>query len=660
MVRTYHLSTSWVHNFNPAVVNTFRFGWNQVNSILLPLAPKGNAGPDFGLTGLPDNFAFGLPAIKVAGYEVLGTNSWRPQISNSQVWQLLDNLSYLRGKHQFKFGFEYKRVITNFRDIRAPNGEIDTGGRSRWVRDGLANLLLGNVSRVRVTSAIVPHRYVDSFMFYGQDSWRATPTLTLNYGVRYEYFTPWIERDRLTSNFDPQGAGGRGQLLTTFAGTLPTTTLCTFECLVQVSGDSIFERTLIHPDRNNWAPRFSFAWTPWDRIVLRGGAAIFYQAIDRSGLSANLQLNPPFFFETVQTATAATDPPVFQLRDGFPALLPPTGLGDPTLLRLRGADPDSVTPYSVQWSLGPQIKLPRGDMAVEIAYVGQKANKLRKLLDISQGSIVTPGVGPVVFPFPDWGPINDYQKTIGSSNYHSMQINLRKRYSRGLMFNAAYTYGKALGDSGETLSGGSSSSSQINPQDINNLGSDYGPLRFDQTHHFVANWQWELPFGPGQPYLNEGLKAKLLGDWQFNGIWSSTSGVPISITARDASGTRSGNRRADCLAAPSGPATVDQWRGMFLGSPFFARPASFTFGTCGVGTLRAWAHHRGDFSLFKKFRIDEARWLELRFEFFNVFNTPQFSGVKNNVNRRDFGRTLRVQDPDRDARVIQLGAKIYF
>ncbi len=661
-VRSYHNSISWIHTFTPTVLNTARFGFNLVRSISSPLAQAGNAGPDFGLTGLPGTFAFGLPPIRVGGfggYEVIGTNSWRPQFSNSQIWQFIDNLSYVRGQHELKFGFEWKRAINNFLDIRSPNGEIVTGPANFWAKDGVANLLLGNVSQVRATSPLVPHRYVDGLMFYAQDSWRATPTLTLNYGVRYEYFTPWIERDRLTTSFDPEGAGGRGVLLTAFDGTLPTTTQCTFQCLVQVTGDSIFGRTLINPDRNNVAPRFSFAWNAQDRVVLRGGAAVFYQAIDRFGSSGNLHLNPPQFFENVVTVVTPSDPPAFLLRDGFPPITsPPTDLGDPTGLFIRGQDPDSTTPYSLQWSLGPQIEVVP-DLAFEIVYVGSKSNHLRRLLDISQGFLVSPGVGPVVFPFPDWGTIGDFVATEGSSNYHSLQINARKRYSHGLMFNIAYTYGKALGDTQNNLSGGSVSS-QTNPQNFFNRDADYGPLNFDQTHRLVAHWQWELPFGPGQPWLNQGLAAKLLGDWQFNGIWSSTSGVPITITADDASNTRSGNSRADCLANPSGPRSVEQYRGMFPGSSAFAQPAAFTFGSCGVGTMRAWPHHRGDFSLFKKFRFTEERWVELRFEFFNVFNTPQFAGPVNDVNSGSFGETRQVEDPDRDARVIQLGVKIYF
>ncbi|MFQ5694361.1 MAG: TonB-dependent receptor domain-containing protein [Terriglobia bacterium] len=655
-VRSYHNSISWVHTFSPTVLNTARFGFNLVRSVSSPLAPAGNAGPDFGLTGLPGTFAHGLPPIVISGYEILGTNRWRPQFANSQVWQVIDNLSYIRGRHTFKFGFEYKRAINNFLDIRAPNGEISIPSSPFYAKDGIANLLLGNVSDTRATSPLVPHRYVDGTMFYAQDSWRVTPALTVNYGVRYEYFTPWIERDRLTTSFDPEGAGGRGVLLTTFPGTLPATTQCTFQCLVQVTGGGIFGKTLVDPDRNNIAPRFGFAWSPEERFVLRGGAAIFYQAIDRFGSSANLALNPPQFFENRVRQRNADGAPVFQLRDGFPNITaPPADLGDPTSIFIRGQDPDSVTPYSIQWSFGPQIEIFR-DLALDIAYVGQKSNHLRRLLDISQGTLVSPGV--VVDPFPDWGTVGDYLRTIGSSNYHSLQINARKRFSHGLMFNAAYTWGKALGDTGSNLSGGSTSS-QVNPQNINDLDADYGPLNFDQTHRFVANWQYELPFGPQQPYLNEGLAAKLLGDWQFNGIWTSTSGVPITITASDATGTGSANARANCLATPNGPRAFEQWNGMFPGSPFFAQPTS-GFGTCSNGTLRGWPHHRGDVSLFKKFRFTENRWVEMRFEFFNVFNTPQFGRIRNSVNSPTFVQTRELEDPDRLARVIQLGVKIYF
>ena len=179
-----------------------------------------------------------------------------------------------------------------------------------------------------------------------------------------------------------------------------------------------------------------------------------------------------------------------------------------------------------------------------------------------------------------------------------------------------------MGDTGDNLTGGG----QIRAQNANNLDAEYGPLQSDQAQRLVVNWVWELPIGPGQPYLNQGPLAKILGDWQITGITSHSTGVPLTVSASDRSFTSDGQTRADCIAPASGGSrSVDSFGPLFPGSPAFAQPADFTFGNCGVGVLRGWPHHNWDMGLFKKARIDEDRWLEFRVEFFNLFNTPQFA-----------------------------------
>ncbi len=317
------------------------------------------------------------------------------------------------------------------------------------------------------------------------------------------------------------------------------------------------------------------------------------------------------------------------------------------------------TPYSQQWSFGPEIQV-FPNLAVDVSYVGQVNHKLRKQRNINQGIILTPGVGPAVRPLPDFADISNFTASDGNSNYHSLQVNVRKRFSRGYTFNVAYTWGKALGNVGDNLSGGPGTVLD-RPQNAHDLAADYGRLVFDQRHRVVANGVWELPFGHGQPLLNKGLAGRLLGNWQFNWIVSSTSGVPIAIFASDASQTGGGHvSRADCFGDPSGPRTVERFAQLFPGSPAFAQPAVFTFGNCGSSSLSSWWHHNSDLSLFKEFHIDEQQRFELRFEFLNAWNTPQFDDPNNDVNSGQFGETTQVLDPERPARVIQLGLKFYF
>ena len=641
-VRGQLMALTWNRIFSPSVFNSLRFGFNRIYSTSDPIAPEGDAGPEFGLTSLPGTFAFGIPPIRVSGYSLLGTSEWRPQFQVSKVFQLLDNLSLVRGNHSFKLGFEYKRAMNDYLDVKAPNGRYIIP-RS-YVGDGFANLLLGNVGRVEATSALVPQTYTDGVMFYLQDSYKASSDLTLNYGVRYEYFTPILERDDLMSNFDPSANGGRGALITANPGDLGQVP-CDFECVQRVQGDGLFARALVHPDRNNLAPRFGAAYRVGDHTVIRGGYAIFYQAIDRMGSSAALSLNPPQLIEFRGQESQFHEPPKMLLSDPFPG---GSNEFNPQRIDLRSRSLFETAPWSQQYSFGFQFQLQQSYL-LDISYVGGDSNNIRKLQPLNQGYLHPDG--QVSNPFPDWARLSDHLASNGSANYNALQVGLRRAMSGGLAFNMNYTWSKALGNTQDNLSGGASAN-LVRPQNAYDLAADYGRMVFDQAHRFVFNWIWEIPFP------SDGPARHVLGGWQFNGIWTSTSGSPIGIRGPDRSRTRSQNARADCIGNPQGPRTVEQ----FFNTSAFAIAQNGTFGNCGVAALSGWPHHNADLSLFKSFGLgfsEDAR-LQVRWEFFNAFNTPQFDNPENRVHNRRFGRTTRVLDPLREGRVIQFGLKFIF
>jgi hypothetical protein len=643
------VSLTYNRIFSPTLLNSARFGFNRVFSDSAPVAPEGDAGPEFGLENLPGTFAYGLPPIRVSGYSLLGTSEWRPQFQTSKVFQFLDNLAWTKGNHSLKFGFEYKRALNDFLDIKAPNGRYIVS--NQWTGDGLADLLLGAVQRVEATTALVPNMYLDGMMFYVQDIWKVSPKLTLNYGVRYEYFTPLQERDSLISNFDPTANGGRGALVTAVQGNIPVEG-CDFNCVEQVSPEGVFGRSLVHPDKNNIAPRVGFSWQFHENAVLRGGYGIFYQAMDRIGSSAVLPLNPPQLIEYRGQESQFNEVPKMLMRDPFPEI---SLTFNPQNIDLRGRSMNEVAPYSQQYSFGPQFQF--SDYVLDVSYVGAVSRKIRGLRPLNQGQIVDPVNGIITFPYPDWQRISDFLASDRNSNYNSLQIQLRRSFSNGFALNVSYTWSKALGNTGDNLSGGGASS-QVRPQNAYEPGWDYGRLVFDQNHRLVANWVWHLPLGPNQRYLTDGPLAHVLGGWQFNGIWSSTSGAPVSVSASDRSGTRSQNFRADCIGNPEGPKTVEK----YFNTDAFAQPANFTFGTCGVGVTSEWPHHVFDMSLFKNIPLplNEESRLQFRTEFFNAFNTPQFGAPNTSVTSGNFGRTTGLFSSEKEARVIQFGLKFFF
>ena len=189
--------------------------------------------------------AEGIPPININGLTRLGSSPWRPQYQISQVWQLLDSLSWLKGNHSFKFGYEHIHTSDNFQDIRSPQGEISVNGiYTAGGSFGLPDFLLGNVDSVRFTTPLVVHNYMLGNSFYAQDNWRVSKNLTVNYGIRYELFSPVLDHQNEVSNFTAANGGG---LVT-----------------APLNASGWYQRSLIHPDDNDIAPRFGLAtgWRP--------------------------------------------------------------------------------------------------------------------------------------------------------------------------------------------------------------------------------------------------------------------------------------------------------------------------------------------------------------------------------------------------------------
>jgi hypothetical protein len=365
-----------------------------------------------------------------------------------------------------------------------------------------------------------------------------------------------------------------------------------------------------------------------------------------------LQLNPPQLVDFRGLETQFNRPPELLLRDPFPSA---TGEFNPLAIDLRGRDFNETAPYSQQFSFGIQTRFAE-NYVFDLAYVGGRSSDIRKLRPLNQGRITDAAAGTVVFPYPDWSRISDFLRSDGYANYNSMQLGVRRSFSAGVAFNLSYTWAKALGNTQDQLSQGGGNS-LVRPQNAYDLDADYGRLVFDQNHRLVLNWVYELPFGVGKPYLNDGPAAYILGGWQFNGIWASTSGAPLGIGASNVSGTNGQTYRANCVGDPAGPKTVEK----YFNTNAFEQPAPFTFGNCGVASLSGWPHHNFDLSFFKNFVLPwrEAR-VQFRTELFNAFNTPQFGNPNTSVTSGNFGRTTGVLDQEKEARVIQFGLKFIF
>ena len=635
LIRGQNMVAGWSRVFGSAIFSEFRFAYNRVRSDSVHPAFGLDVNDEYGIRGVPKDSRFygGLPHMGISRVTRLGGPFFRPQFQTSQVFQFSENLTWVKGKHNFKFGFEKRRDLVTYIDLRSLNGELSFSD-GRYTGLGFGDFLLGLASAQRLTLFHQPDLYTDGWQLYAQDSWRVAPALTLNYGIRYEYFTPFFDRDNALTNIDP----ATGQIITAS------------------SSGSVFERALINPDRNDFAPRIGAAWTVRPNVVLRAGYGIFYQQTDRYGSESQLGLNLPQLVDASISANSAASPPAFTFAEGFTPLSPDSV--DKSIVQWRIQDPNQDTPIVHQFSIGPEIQI--GNMVVAAEYVGNRTRNGRRLRNLNQGILLNPGQPGVVFPYAQYGFGNAFLEQIvtnGRADYNALQTRAQRRFANGLAFTTAYTYSKAEGDFLDHLSAGGGATGNF-PVDAYNMANDYGPLPFDIRHRFSASFIYELPFGAGRAFDPGGIAGALVGGWSVNGILSLNSGRPFSISATDRAGTGPGRRStADCVGDPL-PDGFEQTREQWFDVTAFATPAANTYGNCGYNPVYGPGSKSMNMSLFRSINFAQNRRLELRVETFNLFNWVNWGfPAANASNAATFGRITSTQG---DPRELQFAIKFYF
>jgi len=641
------VALSWSRTMKSNLLNELRFGFNRDYAHSDPIGVKlgTSLAPNFGLSGVPvgPNTA-GIPPIEINGLTRIGTSPWRPQFQISQVWQILDNLSWLKGNHSFKFGYEYRHWSNNFLDIRAPQGEIAVNGiYTAGGGFGLPDFLLGDVDQTVFVTPHVVHNYTDGHGFYGEDTWRVRPNLTVTVGLRYELFSPLLNHQNELSNFTPANGGG---LVTVASG-----------------ASGWYQRSLIHPDRNDFAPRLGFSYHPWDRVVFRGGYGIFYQHGVRIGSESILALNPPAVISYNLQQFNGSSTPVFQLQNGLPPFT--GGTVDLTQLQIRAQDPNQRTSYVEQASFGPEIQLAQ-NTSLDVSYVGNFARKMNRLRDGNQGIFTGAFDGsgnPIdTYLYPNLNTSNssasgnhaflELATNDGNSDYNALLVSLRRRFSQGVSYGVSYTWSHNISDYVDNLTGSAL------PQNAYNYAAERGDSMFDVRQRFVGFVTYEFPVGRGKKYLNQGGVANaVLGGWQVNTIVTKQTGSTIQLFASDQS--LSGGQhtsRPDCIGDGRSGASNDPRTGLWLNPAAFATPASGEFGNCHVGAYHGPGNTNVDLSLFKSFPVHEAMHFEFRAEMFNAFNHANFSNPGSFFNQGFGVISSTIGDP----REVQFALKFYF
>ena len=641
------LGLTWTAS--PTLVGEFRFGYARGDYYTYPPNFGIDGAAQIGLKNVPNDPAIvgGVPKVNIQGFDAVGRHTSTPQFQTPRSWNPRATFSLTRGAHFIKFGGEFLHVQTRINDLNATIGRMNF--ENRFTNRAMGDLLLGLPSQLALTSYTVMDQGQDMRFFFVQDDYRLSPKLTANVGLRYEYANPPVEKDNQFSNFDP------------IAGTM-----------IFAKDGSTYERALIHPDRNNFAPRIGFAYTPWSRAVVRGGYGIFYNHTVRQGREGLLGFNPPYLVDNllqtgVTGAAAVASAAPFRLVEGYPSgLLDPNSLAA-TVAR-RAQDPNQRTPYIQQYNFGMQYELMQ-DVVLDIAYVGNKGTKLNGFRNLNQRAVITNPDGSQsagARPYPAFGDIQWMENRV-SSTYNSLQARLEKRFSHGLSGMVSYTLGQALTggvDHISTSGGGAGFDTGVfrEPQDAYNLRAERGPSEFDVRHRLVVNYIWEMPFGRDRRYGKDWSPALdfVLGGWQLTGIHAVQSGLALTATLGGSTVLNlGGERRArpNLVGNPELPEnqrTVARW---FNTDAFAAfSPSPQAFGNAGIGIMRGPGMANFDFTLAKNFRVGDRRSFQFRTEFFNAFNHANFGPPNIMRDSSGFGQILTAAN----ARIIQFGLKFYF
>ncbi len=645
------VSASLLSTLNSNTINEVRFGYSRYRTSFTSkdqVDPLSAYGIDFGTGKL------GLPEIDFGGvFDNLGTTAFSvPRGRTSQSYQILDNLTWLHGRHTLKVGGEYRRAsISSFNDnlerglfsfgqadptalalCPAAPGCSDAGVLtlvSYYEGDTFPSIDAGNTQRTTFNNGLA---------FFAQDDFRATPQLTINLGLRWEYFGPISEQNNILANL-----GTDGLLHMVGSGGV----------------DGAYKR-----DLNNFGPRIGFAWNPIPHTILRGGYGIYFDYIPQDLMIANFTndaglVTPPIGPKAVQPLNYNSDPfigaaagPVFtpvSLPFPFDIFFTPRNL---------------VTPYSQSWNLNAQQEVMK-NVAVQLGYVGSKGTKLVRLRDANQPDING------IRPNPNFGFMDEFA-TISSSTYNALQATLRVQGWHGLSGFAGYTYSKSLDDASDGIDFNFSTAAL--PQDSNNLGAEHGPSNFDTRHRFTAAFIYQIPRLLGPRRLAEG--------WQLNSIFTAQSGRPVPIVNSDDTSGANFNvfptpsnfhQRPNLVPGvnpinsnwESGPDTIG-----YLNPNAFADPPFGTFGNLGRNVIYGPQFWNLDFAVSKNTPIKDRLNLQLRAEFFNLFNHPNFALPNWFVVPGSAPGGLITQTPDTaqtnpglgggGPRVIQLAAKFTF
>jgi len=612
-------SAGWVYGHG-RMTNSLRFNYNHnhVSTTNLYSGILDVAG-DAGITGIgTDPFGYGLPSISFTSFA--GLIDPTPRRELDQTYTISDTIAWNRGKHNWRFGGDYRWILQSFRSAKNSNGSFVFTGFATGEYSGgtlvpdtgndLADFLLGLPQQTSLQTGTDFYDFrANSYDAFVQDDWRIRSNLTLLLGVRYEYNGPYTEAQNRIANLDvaPQFASANA--------VQPGQTGAFF---------GVYPASLVQPDRNNFAPRLGLAWKPRNLTVVRLGYGINYNLAQYGTVIQNFAFQPPF--ANTQT-NSATDPATsnLTLTNGFPGT---TGL----VTNNYAIDPEYRLGYVQIWNLDIQRQLPHG-LLLNVGYNGAKGTHLDE-----QRAILTANTQPFI-----------YESSAADSILHSASVRVRKRMSSGIGFSASYVFSKSIDDASSVGLG-----AVVVAQDPFDIAADRSVSGFHQKHKFTGSWIYDLPFGENHRFASKGALSHILDGWQWSG--SATIGSGFYFTpnvlggAVDIGRGVTGSQRANYVTGQNialSDRTSLEWfnTAAFCYSTTSAscsNPNGSVYGDAGRNIIEGPGQFMLNMALSKTIQIRETRALELRLQATNVFNNVVFSAINTTVNSLAFGEVTSV------------------
>jgi hypothetical protein len=595
------------------MTNVFNANWNRSTSQTTNFfTNETDIANEVGIQGTDSApLNYGLQRITLG--EIAGLSEQQPSFSLSQTISVSETLSWIHAKHNMRVGGDYRRVHRDFLGGSNSTGSFTFSGlftedaaHDATTGSSLADFLLGFPQETTIDAAAGKSYLRENVMdVYAQDDWRVRPSLTLNYGLRYEFFAPFTEEYGHLAFVDTNSSTN---------ASFPTQFAVTDE--VQASGTGSYNgrlpNSLVFPFRIAFAPRFGVALRLPRQTVVRAGYGINYTVGQYGTFATTMALqpmvnNPSFVNEQTNEAVSAGN---LTLDNGF---------GASDTVGSYALEPHYRLPYVQAWNLDVQKTLHWG-VVLNVGYNGSKGSNL----DITSAPRPT-----------STSHIFNYEQSAAFSRFNAGTLRVNKRLGSGIALGANYQYSHSIDDAGSV--GGTSTVVAQNWQD---LGAEEGNSSFDQRHRVSGNYLYELPFGKDKFWVTSGTGSHILEGFSVSGSFTFATGVPLTpsyqAAAVDVARGTAGTLRPDrnlTQSITAGAGSQKEW----FNTAAFTAPAG-TYGTASRNSIPGPGTIQNNMSLAKTMQLGATRSMEFRATASNVFNTVQYSGVDTNAASQTFGQ----------------------